>query len=63
MKTGLVFDDKLWNYKDVGDNSQFWKVADILEDDGETATVRFHHDGRISRGHFLSAMRRTNDPN
>lgn len=53
MRQALVFDNKLWNGKDVGDNSQFWKLADIIEDNGYTVTVRFHHDGRISKGHFL----------
>lgn len=60
MRTALVFDNVLWNGKDVGDNSQFWKEADILEihhnDGGKVASVRFHHDGRTSHGHFTSAM-------
>lgn len=70
VQTALVFDSKLWNYKDVGDNSRFWKEADILEtyleDDWQDrpkhverkllANVRFHHDGRISNGHFTHAM-------
>jgi hypothetical protein len=58
----LVFDAKLWNGKDVGDNSRFWKPAEIIELDHydereQTATVRFLHNNRISRGHFISAMR------
>lgn len=57
----LVFDPNLWAGRDVGDNSQFWKEADIIErttHDGEpTATVRFRHDGRVSRGHFVAGMR------
>ena len=57
----LVFDPKLWNHRDVGDNSQFWKPATILSIDGdglrETATVKFDHDGRISHGHFLDGMK------
>jgi hypothetical protein len=59
----LVFDAKAWTEAggDVGDNSCFWKEADIVEytlHDGErTATVRFLEDNRISRGHFLSGMR------
>lgn len=56
----LVFDPKLWGHKDVGDNSQFWKPATILLVEGagprQTATVRFHHDGRVSRGHFTKCM-------
>ena len=62
----LVFDNKLWREAggDVGDNSQFWKEATILyvgfTDDvwrDEIATVRFDHDGRISRGHFTNGMK------
>ena len=55
----LVFDPKLWNYKDEGDNSQFWKPATIVAytADGTTATVRFHHDGRLSKGHFVSGFK------
>ena len=60
----LVFDSVLWGGRDVGDNSQFLKPATILEV-GRTrdkwrdlvATVRFHHDGRVSRGHFVDGMR------
>lgn len=55
-----VFDPKLWNYKDVGDNSQFWKEATILSVEGtgirKVATVRFHHDDRVSTGHFVAGM-------
>lgn len=51
-----VFDSKLWNYKDVGDNSQFWKNAEVVEINGDTVTVKFMHDGRISRGHFISMV-------
>lgn len=63
MKVGdkcLVFDTKLWNRKDVGDNSQFFKEATILEIDSpgrdQTAVVKFDHDERISRGHFTSMI-------
>lgn len=57
-----VFDPLLWGGKDVGDNSQFWKNAEILRtystDDGEqVADVRFQHDGRISKGHFVFGMK------
>lgn len=61
----LVFDDKLWNGKDVGDNSQFWKRARILSYHGHgadrVATVRFEHDGRLSGGHFINAMKVDNN--
>jgi hypothetical protein len=58
----LVFDAKLWNGKDSGNNSQFWRQAEILcldhyDEREQTATVRFLHNNRISRGHFISAMR------
>lgn len=57
-----VFDAVMWGGKDVGDNQQFWQRAAILSryhnDRGEDlATVRFFHDGRISRGHFVKALR------
>lgn len=63
----LVFDPKLWGGKDKGDNSQFWKEAEILRtyhrppsaysSGGELADVRFLHDGRTSRGHFTNCMK------
>lgn len=57
----LVFDPKLWNYKDVGDNSQFYKEAAVLsvEPSGprQCAEVRFDYDGRTSKGHFTYAMK------
>lgn len=57
-----VFDSHLWGGKDVGNNSQFWKNAEILktyknEDGKNLAEVRFQHDGRISTGHFIDRMR------
>jgi len=55
----LVFDPILWEGRDKGNNSQFWKRATILEIEDYpelTATVLFHHDGRISKGHFMYAM-------
>lgn len=56
-ETWLVFDNVLWGGKDVGDNSQYWKWANVLSVEGETARVRFAHDGRVSRGHFCKDMR------
>jgi hypothetical protein len=57
----LVFDAAAWGGRDVGDNSQFWREAELLERQGfgnrETATVRFLHDGRVSRGHFVFGMK------
>jgi hypothetical protein len=59
----LVFDPVLWSGHDVGDNSQFWKEADVLRtyyswSDRQTlADVRFKHDGRVSRGHFTEGMK------
>jgi hypothetical protein len=64
----IVFDSKLWGGKDQGNNSQFFKPATILEiypygfdahgrpRNERLATVRFHHDGRISKGHFVDMM-------
>lgn len=50
-----------WGGKDVGDNSQFWHAATIeavrWDRHEQVATVRFHHDGRLSAGHFVWAMR------
>lgn len=57
----LVFDPKLWNGQDQGDNSQFYKPATILgvsgEGLGQVATVRFEHDGRTSGPHFTEYMK------
>lgn len=64
----LVFDAREWGGRDVGDNEQFWHPATILEVGPErdpagaryrdqVAHVRFEHDGRVSRGHFVSTMR------
>lgn len=59
--TVLVFDPKLWGGKDKGNNSQFWKRAEILSlrwyKGNKVATVRFEHDGRESRDHFVRAMK------
>jgi hypothetical protein len=58
----LVFDNKLWGGRDhPSGNGRFMRAADILsisetEYGEEVATVRFHHDGRVSRGHFTAAM-------
>lgn len=52
LRKMLVFDNKLWNGKDVGDNSQFWKEAFILREYGKYADVLFLHDGRVSMGHI-----------
>ncbi len=64
MKVGdqvIVFDPKLWGGKDSGDNSQFFKEATVCEIDppgrDQTAVVKFHHDGRRSRGHFTNAFK------
>jgi hypothetical protein len=58
----LVFDNVEWGGKDKGDNEQFWHPATILavytKGDDLLARVQFHHSGRISSGHFVSAMRK-----
>lgn len=55
-----VFDPKLWGHKDVGDNSQFWQnatvVASYVEGGESLIDVRFHHDGRLSHGHFADPL-------
>lgn len=61
-KRRIVFDPTLWGGRDSGDNSQFWKPAIILreyrDNEGrELADVRFDHDGRVSRGHFVDGMK------
>ena len=58
----LVYDAGLWGGRDQGDNSQFYKTAVILSEYVDSrgrllADVRFDHDGRVSRGHFVDAMR------
>ena len=60
--TVIVFDPKLWGGRDQGDNSQFWKPATLLrqykDEYGRTLIdVRFAHDGRESRGHFLDGIK------
>ncbi len=60
--TKLVFDPTLWDGRDQGDNSQFWKPATVLceyvDEYGRLlADVRFHHDGRVSTAHFVEGMR------
>jgi hypothetical protein len=61
IRRAEVFDARLWGGRDVGDNSQFWKWATVLDVEGhgkrKTATVRFDHDGRVSRGHFVDGLR------
>ena len=54
----LVFDADEWDKTgDIGDNSQFWKPATILQTDAEgVCTVQFE-DGRISKGHFYNATK------
>ena len=60
--TALVFDTESWGFKDVGDNSQFWRLAEIWDVKKTTdtndlvATVHFLHDGRVSHGHFVNCM-------
>lgn len=60
----IVFDASEWEaagYDQPDGNAQFYHPAEILEVSGfgsdQVATIRFEHDGRISHGHFTSAMR------
>jgi hypothetical protein len=60
-----VFDGREWEragFDQPDGNEQFWHPATILstsltEYGEEIATVRFHHDGRVSRGHFVRCFR------
>lgn len=57
MEEAIVFDNKLWGYRDVGKNEHCRKRATILRRyidrfGRKLVDVRFHHDGRVSRGHF-----------
>lgn len=62
-----VFDCDAWRSvgHDVGDNSCFWREATILElysrGHEMLADVRFHGDGRISLGHFVTVFLRTKE--
>jgi hypothetical protein len=56
----VVFDAQAWKGKDVGDNTQFWKAARVVEcywkDGDQLVDVRFIDNMKaISRGHFLHA--------
>lgn len=57
----VVFDAQAWTKAggDIGDNSQFWKAAQVIEcywkDGDQLIDVRFIDSRRISRGHFLHA--------
>lgn len=66
----LVFDGLLWKGRDIGDNSQFWKPATILDVyrygscwTGEwVADVKFdHRPDKVSQAHFCKTLRRLND--
>lgn len=45
----LVFDQRLWSEAEI--LNTYW------EKDRQLADVKFIHDGRISRGHFVNGMR------
>lgn len=62
----IVFDGSEWaKTGDIGDNSQFWKEATILElrtsvnhwgtSKEQIADVQFK-DGKISKGHFMDLI-------
>jgi hypothetical protein len=60
----MVFDSVEWEkagYDRPEGNDRFYHSAEILEVSGfgieQVATIKFEHDGRISRGHFTSAMK------
>lgn len=59
-KKMFVFDADEWGGKDVGDNSQFYHPATILEvrwDRGMlVATIRWQHNNKLSKGHFVDSM-------
>lgn len=62
-----VFDGSSWQKTgDIGDNSQFYKEAEILLIYNYTSTfgtvdrvadVKWKHNGEISKAHFLSAIK------
>jgi hypothetical protein len=65
----IVFDSKLWGGRDNREgNSWYYKEATVLSvyrtpndpmrfSYGDVvADVRFHHDGRVSKGHFVDMM-------
>lgn len=56
----VVFDSYLWTKAggDIGNNSWFWRLANVIAvhgDDG-TVDVQFIGDNRVSHGHFISAI-------
>lgn len=58
----LVFDPKIWGGKDKGKNEHCWKLGTIVkrykdERGRKLVDVEFHHDGRISCGHFEDQIR------
>ena len=63
----IVFDALLWNGKDVGDNSQFFKPATIVslytrdkkysKKQELLADVNFEHRG-LSKGHFVDSIKK-----
>ena len=58
----LVFDPKVWGGRDKGDNSHCWRSATVLRRYTDPCgrlcvDVRFDHDGRESRGHFLDGTK------
>lgn len=64
-RTMIVFDPREWEqagYDQPEGNGRFYHRATILSvsrTDGYReliATIRFHHDGRISKGHFIDGM-------
>ena len=61
----LAFDSREWSeHGDVGDNSKFWKRAEIvtlyhLRGD-YLAEIYFLQEHRMSRGHFVSGLKKVN---
>lgn len=57
MKTAIVFDSNSWSKTgDIGDNSSFWKKAEVIRYRGDLVDVKFE-DGKISNGHFKSGIK------
>jgi len=62
----IAFDDILWNGRDIGDNSCFYKPATVVStyldhDKLLRVDIKFDHRDYISRGHFVSSLRRIDE--
>lgn len=60
MKQRYVFNNLKWGGKDVGNNLQFWELADIVKEyrdpEGQILADVQWEDGTITHGHFVNSM-------